>query len=208
MIATDVTLVNVDGSGVFDQFMRAVRSQLQEEFEHGRISGSDFATALAAVIPQVLQTSVSYVLSKPLEDAKAAAALLDNQITAVKLTIAEGTRDAAIRTATMEANKADADAQLVFYKAMEARSAVSDTVCTSPNDDTLVAVTGSVGEQRLLVREQTNGFRKNAATAFAKVYADNVSMRLNTSSTYALPESFSDARVNDALTRAFNVTFG
>lgn len=63
-------LTSVDGNGVFDLMLNAVRNALREEFEAGRIRGTDYANAYIEAINHVLNQAGQYALAKaklPLE---------------------------------------------------------------------------------------------------------------------------------------------
>jgi hypothetical protein len=60
----ELTTVALNGTGVFDVLMRATRAHLQEEFERGRIKGSEYATVYLGSVQQVMQTSLEFLLRK------------------------------------------------------------------------------------------------------------------------------------------------
>ena len=59
-----LTTVQVDGSGVFDQLMQAVKLHLKEEYINGRITGHDYATVYMGSLSAVLQTSAQFLLNE------------------------------------------------------------------------------------------------------------------------------------------------
>lgn len=54
---------SIEGSGVFDTLMRAVKVHLQEEYDNNRISGKEYSTVYVGALSAVLQQSVSYILA-------------------------------------------------------------------------------------------------------------------------------------------------
>jgi len=63
---TDLTneLDAAPGDGVFDILIQTVELRLQEQYDEGRITGSDFATVYLGAIQSVLQQSVQFLLNK------------------------------------------------------------------------------------------------------------------------------------------------
>jgi hypothetical protein len=59
-----LTKVDINGDGVFDVLMRAVKTHLREEYDQGRIVGKDYTTVYLGSITQVLQTSIQFMLNQ------------------------------------------------------------------------------------------------------------------------------------------------
>lgn len=62
----EITTGDVDGTGIFDTLMRSVNSHLTEQFEKGRISGSDFASVYTAAITATLDQAIKLAAEKQL----------------------------------------------------------------------------------------------------------------------------------------------
>ncbi len=60
----DVTTGYTDGDGVFDTLMQAVNSHLKQEYEEGRIKGSDYSTVYLSSMQSVLQQAITFILQK------------------------------------------------------------------------------------------------------------------------------------------------
>lgn len=60
----ELTEGTVQGTGVFDVLMQAVKCHLKGEFEAGRIRGTDYANAMAISIGQVLSESTQYATQR------------------------------------------------------------------------------------------------------------------------------------------------
>jgi len=60
----DLTEVDLEGEGTFDQLMCAIDLHLEREFKGGRITGDNYAQIYAQMIQGVLSTSVQFLLSK------------------------------------------------------------------------------------------------------------------------------------------------
>jgi hypothetical protein len=76
--ASDITSGYVDGDGVFDLLMTAVGSHLKQEYEEGRIKGSDYANVYLGSMQSVLQQAILFLLQRQKADKEAE--LTDKQI--------------------------------------------------------------------------------------------------------------------------------
>lgn len=80
---SDLTTVDLDGSGVFDVLMRATVVHLQEEFKSGRITGANYTNVYLNGLQAVLAQSVAYSLQKEQSDAQTE--LIKEQVTRTQL---------------------------------------------------------------------------------------------------------------------------
>jgi len=53
-----------EGTGVLDILLEKMEARLQEQYDAGRITGSDFATVYAQTFGQVLQSAIQFLLNK------------------------------------------------------------------------------------------------------------------------------------------------
>jgi hypothetical protein len=60
----DLTEVSTQGEGVFDKLMSSVQLRLNDEFEKGRINGTDYSTVFLGGMNTVLGQSIQFVLQK------------------------------------------------------------------------------------------------------------------------------------------------
>ena len=67
---TDVTTGAISGTGVFDKLMASIKVQIQEEYDAGRIKGSDYATVYLGALQSVLSQSMEFVLRERLVEAQ------------------------------------------------------------------------------------------------------------------------------------------
>ncbi len=75
--AADVTTEAVDGTGVFDVYMRAGMNQLETQYQLGRIKGADYAAAYVAQIQLMMTEANKFVIG--MVQAEIAAKLFDQQ---------------------------------------------------------------------------------------------------------------------------------
>jgi hypothetical protein len=57
---TEITTGIVDGTGHFDQMMKAINAQIDYQYQQGRIKGSDYATVYLGALQYALQLSTQY----------------------------------------------------------------------------------------------------------------------------------------------------
>jgi len=53
-----------EGTGILDVLIEKIDTRLQEQFDAGRITGSDFAVVYSQALVQVLQSSIQFLLQK------------------------------------------------------------------------------------------------------------------------------------------------
>ncbi len=73
----DVTTEEIDGTGVFDVYMRAGMNQLNTQYDKGRIKGSDFAQAYIQTIQLMMTEANKFVLG--LAQAQVTIAMFEQQ---------------------------------------------------------------------------------------------------------------------------------
>ena len=73
ILISDVTnkTSTVDGTGIFDVLIGSVSLNLQDQYDEGRITGTDFATVYLGAMQSALQQSISFVLGKQTADKQA-----------------------------------------------------------------------------------------------------------------------------------------
>ncbi len=69
---TDLTHSVVDGNGVFDKLMKAVTAHLEQEFQKGRIKGTEYSTVYLSALQSTLTTALTFVLTKGKTEAEIA----------------------------------------------------------------------------------------------------------------------------------------
>lgn len=61
---TDVTTGTLDGTGVFDQLMRSLKTHIKEEWDEGRLKGSDYSTVYLGSMQTAIAQAIMFVLEK------------------------------------------------------------------------------------------------------------------------------------------------
>ena len=178
-----ITDGTIEGDGVFDVWMRAIRLHLLREYKEQRITGDEYAKAYIAILNNLLNAAVNFVvqdaqLNMAEQKLKYELQLLDAQ---VKL----ADKDLALK----EKQLALAEAQL---KAAEAQ--YKDTVDGQP-------IGGVLGKQMKVYDAQAKGFHDNALQSAAKILVDTWNIRRQTDEgLQTTPESnLYDANIGNAV---------
>lgn len=75
-----------DGTGVFDKLIQAVELRIENQFQKGRITGTDFATVYLGSLQSVLTQAITFILQE--QEAGLKADVLDRQVLKVEEEIA------------------------------------------------------------------------------------------------------------------------
>lgn len=131
----ELTQVDVQGNGVFDVLMRAMKGHLEEEFKQSRIRGPEYATVYLGSLQSVLGASLDFLLQQQkaaleAENIKAQTLLIEAQIakTEVEKAILEATLPkiaAEVLLAEKEVEKIDAEIVLLGLQAPKIEAEVS-----------------------------------------------------------------------------------
>ena len=67
----DLTEVNLDGSGIFDELMKTVQLRLDEEYKKGRIKGADYSKIYLGALSATMQQALAFLMGKQSADKQA-----------------------------------------------------------------------------------------------------------------------------------------
>jgi hypothetical protein len=261
----DITTVSVEGTGLFDNLMYAVKQHLQEEWNAQRIRGADYSKVYLGLVSAVLTNTVQFVTTNALKDLERQKleeeiALLQLQQTQLQAAIddfliraplertkiheetqlilyqqrqlSEAITDFVIR-APIERAKIEEEIQLIQYQQQQLLEAINDFLIRAPLERTKIsqetalivdqqALTDSqkdltdkrivtenlqptlVTKQTELLDKQIWGFERNAEAGIIKTLADVWSVNRGTDDTFATPEGFNSAKVNNAVSKLFS----
>ena len=191
----------VDGEGCFDKVMTALKAHLNVEYDAGRITGSEYTKAYIASMQGALQFSVQYLLGKDnahFSALGAQAASLRANVEAytakVQLAIAQaqmnqakaqyastvlqlGSIEKQTELVNAQTNTQVQQKELLKEQTEQAHAQVSDTQL-----DGKTTVTGYIGDQKSLLKQQVVSFKKDSIIKSAKIYADSFATQLSMSS--------------------------
>lgn len=172
----ELTSRRVNGSGVFDGIMQAIKVHILEEYEKGRITGAEYTKAYTALTSAALQSAVTFLLQKD----KAYWDALQTQIGAItsNVNLATAKVQLAIAKAQAHQNKAQyaltvlklgtEDAQYALVKE-NYESVRAQTMDTRTDGTTVV---GSIGKQKALYDQQITSYQRDAEVKAAKIFSD------------------------------------
>lgn len=202
----DLTESTVNGTGVFDELMKANKAHLLEEFNKGRITGQNYSTVYLGSLDAVMNTALAFLLQK--DKVALEAELL--RLQGIKLDKEIQLADAAIRKAEFEIELVQAQVELtkqqkvteiqqeLVLKAQECKlkaeydltlksitkagteiDLLVQKVITEKAQTQAVGIDENsvVGRQKALYRAQTVGFKQDAAQKYAKMMIDTWNSR-------------------------------
>lgn len=213
----------IDGNGCFDKVMTALKAHLNLEYEAGRITGAEYTKAYIASMQGALQFSVQYLLGKDNAffqalgtQASALRANIDAYTAKVQLAIAQAQAhqnkaqyaNLVLQLSASEEQKELIEAQtetqkqqkeLLLEQTEQAHSQVSDTRL-----DGKTPISGYVGNQNSLLKQQVISFKKDFIVKGAKVYADSFATQLSMSAATAAGTGLDSTSIGTAMGKLQN----
>lgn len=198
----DLTQATLEGTGVFDVLMRANKAHLEAEFAKNRIKGPEYSTVYLGALTQVLQTAVSFLLTK--EKTNLEAQLLTKQIqladaellkSAAQLAQIQGQTalinqqrlNAIVENDVLVAQKCKLQAEFTLLEKTILKTEQETVLLTQKfvTEKAQISATGVddnsiVGRQKLLYLAQTDGFKRDAEQKAAKLMIDTWNVRRTT----------------------------
>lgn len=192
----DLTTKVVNGTGIFDELMTAANAHLSAQWDMERITGTQYAEVYLGQLTAVLQQAVTFLIEKD-------KTYLNNLLINAQIELA----NKQIELADKELEKADKEIELldkqielqelnkelIAQKVKTEKAQISDTVDGVP-------VTGIIGAQIALYKQQKDGFIRDAEQKALKIISDTWITRKTVDDGTPLPTGFDTAAV-DAFTR-------
>jgi hypothetical protein len=72
------SITNAESTGVFDKLMAAVNTNIQIQYQEGRINGGDYANVYLGSLQSVLSQSIQFVLQEQISELQISGAIKDN----------------------------------------------------------------------------------------------------------------------------------
>lgn len=177
--------------GVFDYLMESMKDHLDIEYDKGRIKGSEYAQVYLGSLQSVLQTAVTFLLTKDKADQEAkliaAQILLAEQQKANA--IVEG-QNLVLQGDVLVAQKcklqAEFDNLAVQKLRTEAENALlAQKIVTERAQTQAVGVDADsvLGKQKLLYEAQTTGYTRDSEQKAAQIMVDTWKIRRTTNET-------------------------
>lgn len=202
----DLTTKVVDGTGIFDELMTAANAHLSAQWDNERITGTQYAEVYLGQLTAVLQQAVTFLIERD-------KTYLNNLLVQAQIDLA----NKQIELADKELEKADKEIELldkqielqelnkelIAQKVKTEKAQIADTVDGVP-------VTGIIGAQIALYKQQKDGFIRDAEQKALKIISDTWITRKTVDDGTPLPTGFDTVAV-DAFTRkvadGVNVTY-
>ena len=196
----ELTQVALDGNGVFDQLMQATAQHLKEEFDKGRIRGTEYAQAYTQALATVMQQSLEFLLQREknvweVDVLKATVCKVQqeywllcaqtqqtHEVTAK--TIAE--TDALYQQMQHAADKHPQEMGILSHTI--AKLMAEESLLRQKLQTEIAQVTGDpnwlwqnhensvIGRQKALYKAQTEGFARDAEQKAAKIFTDAIAV--------------------------------
>lgn len=172
----ELTSRRVNGSGVFDGIMQAIKVHILEEYEREELQELNILKLTQLLTSAALQSAVTFLLQKD----KAYWDALQTQIGAItsNVNLATAKVQLAIAKAQAHQNKAQyaltvlklgtEDAQYALVKE-NYESVRAQTLDTRTDGTTVV---GSIGKQKALYDQQITSYQRDAEVKAAKIFSD------------------------------------
>jgi len=222
---TDITLSQLtnktsstEGTGVFDLLQEAIELHLSDQFNEGRITGSEYATVYLGALQSVLSQAVTFILSE--QEASIKIDLLEKQVVEaeerIDLVIAqkakayeeiEASRAKTARDNLLnskEVKKAEKEIELLEAQLVEqqyitnnlrpAELAELQAATLRKDSESAVKVT--------LMEAQTTGFYSDTKQKVLKQIIDGWSVAFTVSSDATLPDYFDGVSTEGSVTGA------
>jgi hypothetical protein len=196
-----------EGTGVFDVLLEKMEARLQEQYDAGRITGSDFASAYASMIQAILGQSVQFVLDKDKSAAEAmiAEATVEKQFGYDVTTDVNG--DLVLGASTgqglidQEITKAENEVDLVVGNVAKV---YADIALTGQRQESELAQTtdptgGLLKAKMDLIAAQTLGFASDTKQKVLKQMFEGYAVTLSIAGTATAPDASKEPQI-DALT--------
>jgi hypothetical protein len=192
----DLTTKVVDGTGIFDELMTAANAHLDAQWSLDRITGTQYAEVYLGQLTAVLQQAVTFLLERDkayLNNllVQSQIELADKQIELAEKQLEQADKQLELLEKQIELQEANAD--LTRQKIKTEIAQIADTVDG-------VAVSGVVGAQVALYKQQKDGFLRDAEQKALKIVADTWITRKTVDDGTPLPTGF-DTDAVDAFTR-------
>lgn len=188
----DLTTKVVNGTGIFDELMTAANAHLDSQFKNERITGTQYAEVYLGQLQAVLANAVQFLierdktyLSNLLINAQID--LANKQVELAEKQIEQADKQLELLEKQIELQQAQSD--LARQKIKTEIAQIADTVDG-------VAVTGVIGAQVALYKQQKESFLRDAEQKSLKILADTWITRKTIDDGVEVPVNFDTDALN------------
>ena len=205
----DITSRQFRGTGIFDAFMESIHNHMAHEYEEGRITGAEYATAWVQTTGMALQQAVTFALNKDkvywellLASVNALTGLISLATARVQLAIAQAQVHinranyclTKLKLATEDANFAYGMENMEAARAQTSDRRLMDGA----------TVVGAIGKQKEMIDEQIVSFKRNAETKVVELYTNAWVAQKTVDEGLLAPNEFTNSGVDKVLSTLRN----
>lgn len=215
---TDVTTGVVGGEGMFDKLAASMKAHLAEQYEKGRLTGSEYTRAYIELMTACMDSAVSFLVQRDQAFWQAQQA----QIAAITARVAMQTAKVELAAMQLQAETARANYALTKLKLANesiqyclANYQLSDILPTqktllveqtnaqrAQSSDTRTdgqPVAGTLGKQKDLYTQQITSYQRDAEVKAAKLFTDAWTVQKTVDDGIVPPDNFANASLNTIL---------
>lgn len=181
----DLTTKVVDGTGIFDELMTAANAHLDSQFKNERITGTQYAEVYLGQLQAVLANAVQFLIER--DKTYLNNLLINAQIELANKQLEQADKQLELLEKQIELQQAQSD--LARQKIKTEIAQIADTVDG-------VAVSGVIGAQVALYKQQRESFLRDAEQKSLKILADTWITRKTIDDGVEIPVNFDTDALN------------
>lgn len=188
----DLTTKVVNGTGIFDELMTAANAHLDSQFKNERITGTQYAEVYLGQLQAVLANAVQFLIERDKTYLNnllinAQIELANKQVELAEKQLEQADKQLELLEKQIELQQAQAD--LARQKIKTEIAQIADTVDG-------VAVSGVIGAQVALYKQQRESFLRDAEQKSLKILADTWITRKTIDDGVEVPVNFDTDALN------------
>lgn len=188
----DLTTKVVDGTGIFDELMTAANAHLDSQFKNERITGTQYAEVYLGQLQAVLANAVQFLIERDKTYLNnllinAQIDLANKQVELAEKQIEQADKQLELLEKQIELQQAQSD--LARQKIKTEIAQIADTVDG-------VTVSGVIGAQVALYKQQRESFLRDAEQKSLKILADTWITRKTIDDGVEVPVNFDTDALN------------
>ena len=188
----DLTTKVVNGTGIFDELMTAANAHLDSQFKNERITGTQYAEVYLGQLQAVLANAVQFLIERDKTYLNnllinAQIELANKQVELAEKQLEQADKQLELLEKQIELQQAQAD--LARQKIKTEIAQIADTVDG-------VAVSGVIGAQVALYKQQRESFLRDAEQKSLKILADTWITRKTIDEGVEVPVNFDTDALN------------
>lgn len=188
----DLTTKVVNGTGIFDELMTAANAHLDSQFKNERITGTQYAEVYLGQLQAVLANAVQFLIERD-------KTYLNNLLINAQIELANKQAELAekqLEQADKQLELLEKQIELQQAQADLARQKIKTEVAQIADTVDGVAVSGVIGAQVALYKQQRESFLRDAEQKSLKILADTWITRKTIDEGVEVPVNFDTDALN------------